>query len=147
LENQLLVIFGASGDLTKRKLMPALFELYRQHHLPTQFAILGIGRTAFSSESFRDNMKSAIQASVSPEDQVAGEIDQFAGLLHYLSIETSQPDDYILVRDKVMELDAGNKTDGNYLFYLATPPDLSGIIANNLSLRYRIHCRCLLFQE
>jgi len=115
--------------------MPALFELYRQHHLPTQFAILGIGRTAFSSESFRDNMKSAIQASVSPEDQVAGEIDQFAGLLHYLSIETSQPDDYILVRDKVMELDAGNKTDGNYLFYLATPPDLSGIIANNLSLQ------------
>ena len=55
-ENCIVVIFGASGDLTRRKLMPALYDLYRQKLLPEKFAILGVSRTEFSDESFRQKM-------------------------------------------------------------------------------------------
>ncbi len=68
MENQLLIIFGASGDLTRRKLVPALFELYREHLLPEKFAILGVSRTDFTTEAFRDNMKSALAEQLKPEE-------------------------------------------------------------------------------
>ena len=55
-DNCIVVIFGASGDLTKRKLIPALFELYRQKLLPEKFGVLGAGRSKFSDEEFRDRM-------------------------------------------------------------------------------------------
>ena len=53
-ENQILVIFGASGDLTKRKLLPALYDLYEQKMLPDSFAILGVSRTKYTDYQFRD---------------------------------------------------------------------------------------------
>jgi glucose-6-phosphate 1-dehydrogenase len=55
-EPHILVIFGASGDLTKRKLIPALFELYEQHLLPEKFAVLGVSRTELSDPEFREKM-------------------------------------------------------------------------------------------
>jgi len=134
-ENQLLVIFGASGDLTKRKLIPALFELFRQHLLPPGFAILGIGRTPFTTDVFRDSMKAVLTELMKPEEYPDNDMNPFLKLLHYLSVETSQGEAYIKVKDRVSELEATCKTDGNCLFYLATPPDLSEIIARNLSLQ------------
>ena len=61
LENQLLVIFGASGDLTSRKLIPALFELFVQKILPPQFAILGVGRTEMTSAQFRNKLSKGLE--------------------------------------------------------------------------------------
>lgn len=58
----ILVIFGASGDLTRRKLMTALFDLYRQDFLPEKFAILGVSRSGYSDESFRERMENSITA-------------------------------------------------------------------------------------
>jgi glucose-6-phosphate 1-dehydrogenase len=133
LENQLLIIFGASGDLTRRKLVPALFELYREHLLPEKFAILGVSRTDFTTEAFRDNMKSALKEQLKPEESGNKAIDEFAGLLHYLSIETSDSGAYASVGEKMTGLEESYQTEGNCIFYLATPPDLSEIIARNLS--------------
>ena len=59
-ESQVLVIFGASGDLTKRKLLPALYDLYKQNMLPQFFAILGVSRTNYTDFQFRDKMHSSI---------------------------------------------------------------------------------------
>ena len=56
-ENCILVIFGASGDLTKRKLMPAFFNLYRQKLMPDNFAVLGVSRTVFNDESYKEHIK------------------------------------------------------------------------------------------
>ena len=56
-DNQILIIFGASGDLTKRKLMPALYNLFQQNFLPDKFIILGVGRKEYNDESFRDDLR------------------------------------------------------------------------------------------
>ena len=61
---QCLVIFGASGDLTHRKLIPALFELFRQRRLPTEFSVLGCARRTWSDEEFRSRMAEAMAAEV-----------------------------------------------------------------------------------
>jgi glucose-6-phosphate 1-dehydrogenase len=135
LENQLLIIFGASGDLTRRKLIPALFELHREHLLPQQCAILGISRTDLTSEAFRDSMRSALTEQIKAEETSTRELDDFTGLLHYISIETSDSTAYAQVKEKMASLEQSCQTDGNCIFYLATPPDLSEIIARNLSLQ------------
>lgn len=132
LDNQLLVIFGASGDLTKRKLIPALFALHNQQLLPTRFAILGVGRTPLSDEAFRDSMVAALHQPDGNEAASAA-ISSFTPMLHYLSIETSDAAAYLQVRERMSELETAFSTGGNAIFYLATPPDLSEIIARNLS--------------
>jgi glucose-6-phosphate 1-dehydrogenase len=66
-EPHILVIFGASGDLTKRKLIPALLELERQKLLPAEFAVLGVSRTNLSDESFREKMTEFLPASLNDD--------------------------------------------------------------------------------
>jgi glucose-6-phosphate 1-dehydrogenase len=138
LDNQLLVIFGASGDLTKRKLIPALFALHNQQLLPARFAILGVGRTPLTDAAFRDSMVAALSQS-DPKEAVDEKINAFAPMLHYLSIETSDADAYVQVRERMTALETASGTGGNVVFYLATPPDLSEIIARNLSLHGMNH--------
>jgi glucose-6-phosphate 1-dehydrogenase len=131
LDNQLLIIFGASGDLTKRKLVPALFNLYKQQLLPSRFAILGVGRTPLTDNLFRDQMAQSLSG---PGNEVPVDLmASFTGMLHYISIETSNANAYSSVKDRMGELDSLFQTDGNAVFYLATPPDLSEIVAHNLS--------------
>jgi len=139
LENQILIIFGASGDLTKRKLVPALFELHRQKLLPPRFAILGVSRTPMTNETFRQNMKTELSRILKPEEKKADKIRSFLRLLHYLSIETSDNEAYVEVKKTHAALDKKFRTDGNCVFYLATPPDLSETISRNLSLQGMSH--------
>ncbi len=134
MENQLLVIFGASGDLTMRKLIPALFGLFRQQLLPKHFAILGVARTTMSSEQFRDKISKELEDKLSGENPVSGDIISFTNLLHYLSIDTSDPNEYFRIREMITELDSMADTDGNCLFYMATPPGLYETIATGLKL-------------
>jgi glucose-6-phosphate 1-dehydrogenase len=126
LENQLLVIFGASGDLTKRKLIPALYALYRQKLLPQHYAVLGIGRTTLTTDHFRKNMKSELLSHYADEKD---EIFAFIKMLHYLSIEITDLDN---LKKKIASLDSMKKLDGNCIFYLATPPILYEVIAQGL---------------
>ena len=134
LENQLLVIFGASGDLTKRKLIPALFELFRQQLLPPQYAILGIGRTELTTDQFRDKLIAELIAKSNYGIEMQAEISSFASLLHYLSIETSDPGSYYKIKEKVSDLERICHTSSNCIFYLATPPDLYEVIATGLKI-------------
>src|SRR5665648_1102413 len=87
-ESHILVIFGASGDLTKRKLIPALYELHTQQYLPEQFAVLGVSRTELSDLEFREKMKEFLPQQ--PHNQK--DIDEFMEHLYYLSlIHISEP--------------------------------------------------------
>lgn len=134
LENQLLVIFGASGDLTRRKLMPALFALYQQHLLPPQYVILGIGRTAMTTIQFRDKMMAELIAKLKTGSDNRDEIMAFAGLMHYLSVETDDTGSYYKIKEKVADLERNFATNGNCIFYLATPPSLYETITTGLKI-------------
>src|SRR5512145_1339624 len=135
LENQLLIVFGASGDLTKRKLIPALFALYRQKLLPSGYAILGTGRTGLSTEQFRVNMQSELVGLFNPEEDLQHEISAFTGLIHYLSFDTGDVQNYSLLKDKMNTLDTSENLGGNCIFYMATPPVLFEGIARGLKMQ------------
>lgn len=131
--NQVLVIFGASGDLTYRKLVPALFDLYKRELLPDNFAILGVARTAFSLESFREKMISGIRQFSLFQDSSDEDLDAFSQLLLYLSIDTDKASDYSILKADLEKIDSEFKTESNYLFYLSTPPRLYSLIPGFLA--------------
>lgn len=135
----ILVIFGASGDLTERKLIPALYDLKTQNLLPDKFAVLGVSRTEMSDDDFREKMKSAIHEFLDDKSIINEKtINEFASSLHYISINTSSQDDYGKLNTRLLDLDKEYQTKGNFLFYLSTPPNLYETIVKNLGT-YELH--------
>jgi glucose-6-phosphate 1-dehydrogenase len=133
-KNLVLVIFGASGDLTSRKLIPALFSLKSQNLLPEKYAILGIGRTQLTTNEFRQKMNSSIRSYSEEKDPDKNIINSFAEDLYYLSMDTSVQGDFEKLKSLLQEYDDQYGIGNNYIFYLATPPSLYETIAVNLSL-------------
>lgn len=93
-KNLMLVIFGASGDLTSHKLIPAIFSLKSQKLLPDRFAILGIGRTKMSSEGFRKKMNEAIVSFSEEKDPGKDLITAFVEDLYYFSMDSASANAY-----------------------------------------------------
>ena len=132
-KNLILVIFGASGDLTSRKLIPALFSLKNQDLLPAKYAVIGIGRTQISTEDFREKMNSAIITYSEEKVTNTSEISVFTRDLYYLSMDTSSRSDYDALKELVEKCDTEYGIGGNYIYYMATPPSLFEVISVNLS--------------
>lgn len=122
-----MIIFGASGDLTKRKLMPALYSLYKGRRLPEGFAILGVGRTSYSDEDYRTYILSELKQFVKADEQDETSMNEFVSHLYYLAVDPALEASYPVIREKLEALNDGKLT-GNLLFYLATPPSLYGVI-------------------
>jgi len=120
--DHILIIFGASGDLTRRKLIPALRELQKIDLLPEKFAVLGIGRSTYNDASYRE--------MISEHMEDPGEI---LPLLHYHSMDPEDEGAYKQLSGKLDELSSGTGIAPNYIFYLATPPKLYGTIPLYLS--------------
>ncbi len=120
-----IVIFGASGDLTKRKLLPALFELSREGLLPSQTRIVGFARREKSHEQFRREMQEGVLqfARSKPQSGAAGFDDFFAGL-YYHAGTYDDPESFAGLNSLLQELDKASGVTGNRLFYLSTPPSL-----------------------
>ncbi len=117
-----VVIFGASGDLTKRKLLPALYRLVQERLLPAEFAIVGLARTEMSTEEFRARMKEAVQ-EFSEAKQVDEEVwNSFAQGMHYLTADINNPADYDKLAEVLAQVDRERGTQGNRLFYLSVAP-------------------------
>jgi glucose-6-phosphate 1-dehydrogenase len=125
-ENQILVIFGASGDLTKRKLLPALFKLFQQNLLPEKFAVLGASRTPLTDTEFRQKSSEFLNDDV--------ETEQFKKLLFYQPVSPSNTGDFNVLRKRLEQLSSDSGIDRNYIFYLSTPPSLYNVIPENLSI-------------
>ena len=119
---QAIVIFGASGDLTRRKLLPAFFHLYLEGMLPERFAIVGYARTEFTDDEFRAHAHDAIEAfgRRSPHGEVWSD---FAKHLRYVAGEFSDPGAMTNVAADLEGIDESHGTEGNRFFYCATPPD------------------------
>ncbi len=120
---QIIVIFGASGDLTHRKLIPALFELHRQRRLPSEFAVLGCARRPWSDEEFRSRMASSL-SQVIAEDPAAWE--NFAAGLFYESADLSNPATIVTMGERLEAIDRMRATRGNRTFYLSVSPAFYG---------------------
>lgn len=122
-----MIIFGASGDLTKRKLMPALYFLYREKRLTGEFSILGIGRTVYSDDNYRSYILEELQQFVKSEEQDTALMASFVSHLYYLPMDPAKEEGYPQLRQRLVELT--NEVDpDNLLFYLATPPSLYGVV-------------------
>ena len=132
-DNLIIVIFGASGDLASRKLIPAIYSLRMQALMPERYSVLGVGRTDFTDDVFRKKMHEAILAFSEEKIADEGSITDFCLNLSYLQIDNSNPDSFIHLREKLKEISSEKGIDGNYLYYLATPPSLYEVIAVNLS--------------
>jgi glucose-6-phosphate 1-dehydrogenase len=119
-----VIIFGASGDLTKRKLVPALYRLTQERLLPAEFAIVGFARSPMSHDDFRNRMKDAI-ATYSEAKQVDDAVwDSFAKGIFYVAGDVNSPDAYRQIRDLLDKIDRERGTAGNRVFYLSTSPTL-----------------------
>jgi glucose-6-phosphate 1-dehydrogenase len=132
-KNLIFIIFGASGDLTSRKLIPAIFSLKNQKILPEKYAILGVGRSKLSDEDFRTRMSGAIVSYSEEKSDDKGLIPDFVKDIYYHSMDSTSENDFLTLKMILGQLDEKYGMDGNYIFYMATPPSLYEIIAINLS--------------
>ena len=123
-----IVIFGASGDLTARKLVPALYKNFRKGRLPAATRILGVARSPFTDDSFRAKMGDAVKQFAAADFNPAI-WDEFARTLHYQPGDMGQLDDYLAVAQRLTALEDKR---GDRLYYLATAPQFYPIAVSML---------------
>ena len=127
-----VVIFGANGDLTKRKLMPALYRLMYERRLAPGFAVIGVSRTAMTDDQFRETMRESahkyLEDSPFDEDVWAG----FCQGLSYMAGDINDPAFYARLAARLGEIEQARHTGGNVLFYLSTQPSQYGAAAEGI---------------
>jgi glucose-6-phosphate 1-dehydrogenase len=126
----ILVIFGASGDLTKRKLLPALFHLRQANLLPSEFSIVGVARRPLGNE-FAEDMREGI-VEFGSVDKNDPRLDDFAKNISYFPLKFDDPNDYAGLKTELDRIDKEKNIGGNRLFYLATAPEFFAGIVENL---------------
>jgi glucose-6-phosphate 1-dehydrogenase len=127
-----LVIFGASGDLTKRLLMPAFYNLVCDGLLPEQFSIVGIAMDPLTTESFRERMSTDIKSFSTRKEFDAQKWDWLCSRLYYMQGRFDDTAAFANLSGMVAKLDKQYEASGNVLFYMATPPSVFGLISDNL---------------
>lgn len=132
----LMVIFGAAGDLTKRLVIPALYNLACGNLLPEPFAVLGVDIAQTSDEEWRDSLAEMLHAFVKAGGEAAQVNDDkwkwLTSRMSYLRGDFNNPATYETLKSKLGELDKVRGTDGNYLFYLAVAPRFFGPVVEQL---------------
>ncbi|KOQ96972.1 glucose-6-phosphate dehydrogenase [Haemophilus sp. C1] len=129
-DNNCIVIFGASGDLTHRKLITALYNLYKIGRLSENFSVLGVARSELNDETFREKMREAL---IHNEETTPETLDAFCSHLYYQAVNTSDAQDYGKLVPRLDDLHDKYKTCGNTLYYMSTPPSLYGVIPECLA--------------
>jgi glucose-6-phosphate 1-dehydrogenase len=120
-EPSFMVIFGGSGDLTRRKLIPALYHLSQQRMIPAGFTIIGLARTPMSNEAYRDMLRTWVDKDTeNPSDPEAW--NAFAQGIQYMAADYHNPLIYGELRKLLTEQDVTRRTGGNRIYYLATSP-------------------------
>src|ERR1700687_1655935 len=127
-----VVLFGASGDLAKRKVIPAMYDLAIHNALGPRYAIVGFARTPMSEDAFRTTLGDAAKSisEVGPIDPKRW--DEFASNLYYTSGDYANPEAYAQLAKRLAELESSKNIGGNRLFYLSTPPEVYPDIVEQL---------------
>ncbi|PPA71772.1 glucose-6-phosphate dehydrogenase [Jeotgalibacillus proteolyticus] len=124
----LIMIFGATGDLAKRKLFPSLYQLYLKGSLSNQFAVLGVGRREWSDSRFKEHVRDSLHASSHSNDLIEAFIEHCI----YQSHDVADSNSYIQLKTQANELDRRFSLEGNRIFYLAMAPEFFGTITDHL---------------
>src|SRR6478672_4325300 len=128
-----LVLFGITGDLAHRKLLPALYNLSVERRLPGNFSIVGVARRPLSHDDFIQGIKESIEKYArNKPSQRPGVWDSFARGLSYVQTDFDNADGYKELASQLEKIDQERGTLGNRLYYLSTPPDAYPIIIQNL---------------
>ncbi len=121
-EPQILVIFGASGDLTQRKLVPAIYQMKRDRRLPPETTVVGVARRPWSHDYFREQMREGIEefgGGIGSEELW----QDFAQGLYYCPGDIDNPESYEKLKAFLAEIDEERRTRGNHIFYLSVSPN------------------------
>ncbi len=127
-----IVIFGASGDLSRRKLVPALYGLAAQNCLARRFAIIGFARTPMTDDAFQQAAVDSVKKFADSGTVREQECTDFSKALAYVAGEYHHPEAFEKLKQRLEDLDKAHKLNGNRLFYLATPPDVYPLIIEQL---------------
>lgn len=128
-----LIIFGASGDLTNRKLVPALINLAKDNYLPEIFYVIGVSRTKYTNEEFRKNLLESVKkfSRREIEDEVW---NNFLQKTFYLSVDGTKPETFLELKKFLDSLQKKHNDSLNYLYYLSVAPQFFGPITDNLRI-------------
>jgi len=127
-----MVIFGASGDLTSRKLVPALYYLHRQGMLPDGFSVVGCARSSYTDDEFRGQLREAVKKYLKVPAEDDSFLDTFLQAISYISGNFGEAEAYPQLSKRLDELDEQRGAGGNRLFYMSTPPSFFPPIVKNL---------------
>lgn len=125
----IITIFGGSGDLARRKLYPALYQLYHRGFLGEHFAVIGTARRPWSDDFYRDIVRTSLQGEPNTDDR---SVKHFADHFYYQSHDVTDAEHYVTLKKLAAKLDAGYEAEGNRLFYMAMAPRFFGTIASHI---------------
>ncbi|RXT13555.1 glucose-6-phosphate dehydrogenase [Ammoniphilus sp. CFH 90114] len=127
-----IILFGATGDLAKRKLYPALYSLYRRGMLPEKFSVIGVARKDWTNEMFREHVWQSLKQFGRYKEDQEETWEQFSKHLDYVSVDLQNSESYAKLRVSLTEAEARFMIPGNRVFYLAISPELFGTVSFNL---------------
>jgi len=131
-DGAVIVLFGATGDLARRKLFPAFYSLYREGKLSDRFAVVGVARRPRSDEQFQEDVLESIREFARHQPGEDGDWQAFASHFRYVSLDIHDLDGFRRLRSLADHLDETFAVGGNRLFYLALAPELFGSVSQNL---------------
>lgn len=132
MESMTFVLFGATGDLAKRKIFPALYNLYVEGKLPSTFSIIGLGRRELSHETFQSNVERSLMEFSRRKPSPSPELASFLSAFRYHALDVNRPEDYRSLLQLVQERENELGIPDNRMFYLSVAPDLFDLIASNI---------------
>lgn len=126
--SSLIMIFGATGDLAKRKLFPSLYRLFERGRLTEQFAVIGVARRSLSNDEFQQSVKDSVLSALGKDKN----IDEFVSHFYYHSHDVTNSSSYVSLKQMADQIDEHYSLEGNRIFYLAMAPEFFGPIALHL---------------
>jgi glucose-6-phosphate 1-dehydrogenase len=127
-----MVIFGGTGDLSQKKLLPALFHIYGENELPGSFSLLGVGSSSLTDDQFRNKVQDSLQNSheVSFEEEKWG---TFQGHLHYLAANLEEDESYRKMCAKIQQISPDSQEERQVIYYMALPPHMMPLAVRKLN--------------
>ncbi|WP_395850879.1 glucose-6-phosphate dehydrogenase [Cystobacter fuscus] len=129
-----VILFGASGDLAGRKLIPSLFRLFQEGHLPMEFTVVGVSLSPMGHEEFRARMRLAVARALGADRVDEAAWNLFARGLYYLTLDVSSAQDYARLGELLDQVEVERRTRNNRLFYLAVSPTHFGEVVERLGV-------------
>ncbi|MFB5265233.1 glucose-6-phosphate dehydrogenase [Paenibacillus enshidis] len=132
MESMTFILFGATGDLAKRKIYPALYNLFADGKFPSSFSVIGLGRREVPDAQFQSNVEQAVQTFSRRKPQDSAQMQQFLSAFRYCSLNVNHPEDYKKLLQLAEQREAELGIKSNRLFYLSVAPEFFDVIALNI---------------